>query len=549
MSRWCAVLAASLFLATRPATPAAAAQQTGAANAEGAGRWAAEFARFDAADRESPPRPNGFVFVGSSSIRFWNTLQEDFPNLNVLNRGFGGSRISDVREHLDRLVIAYKPQMVLVYAGDNDLAAGRTADDVVADYKAIVARLEQALPNARVAWISIKPSPSRWRVADQTRAANAEIERFTRDNPRLLYIDVFNPMIGANGLPIPELFVADSLHMTPAGYVLWQSIVNPYVQPQFRPRPPDPTLEEVAEMMRRISNWGRWGDNDERGTINLITPEKRLQAIRLAREGLMVSLARTMDKEVAPDNPTPFKQEFQMRGDEMFPYAMDIISSTYHGTTTTHLDALCHYQFEGQMFNGYSYQEFYQATATRPGYGEGPGCMRNSVIQFKDGILTRGILVDLPLLYGVKWLEPGTAVTGEDLEAWERFTGLTIQPGDAVFLRTGRFARRSELGPWAAARDASGFHVSAMPWFKQRDVALLSSDIIQDLQPSNIQGLPRPIHMVSINSLGMPLIDVTDLEAVADVAARLGRWEFMLTVAPLPAPGGSGSPVNPVATF
>lgn len=315
--------------------------------------------------------------------------------------------------------------------------------------------------------------------------------------------------------------------------------------------PVNPTREQVVQMMKEISNWGRWGKDDERGTFNLVTPAKRKAAAALVKEGLSVSLAHTLDKEVFPDNPTPFKQEFLMGPDgKLRPGAMmDVISSTYHATTTTHLDSLCHYIFEGKTYNGWDVEEYHKATPTRPGFGEGPGCTKNSILGFKDGLLTRGVLVDLPLMKGVKWLEPGTAVTIADLEAWEKFAGVTIGSGDALFLRTGRFARRAALGPWPAAREAAGFHVSVMPWFKRRDIALISSDAVQDVQPSNIEGFPRPIHMLSINTLGMPMIDVADLEEVARVAAKLKRWEFMLTVAALPAPGGSGSPVNPIATF
>lgn len=315
--------------------------------------------------------------------------------------------------------------------------------------------------------------------------------------------------------------------------------------------PPNPTREQVIQMMKEISNWGRWGKDDELGTFNLITPQKRLQAVRLVREGISVSLAHTLDKEVTADNPTPFKQEFFMGPDgKMRPgAAMDIITSAYHATTTTHMDSLCHYVFEGKTYNGWEIEKYHKATPTREGFGEGPGCMKNSILGFKNGVLTRGILVDIPLMKGVKYLEPGTPVTVADLEAWEKYAGIKIGSGDALFLRTGRFARRAEKGPWAAARETAGFHVSVMPWMKQRDVALLSSDAVEDLQPSNIEGFPRPIHMIAINSLGMPLIDVADLEEVAQVAVRLKRWEFMLTVTALPAPGGSGSPVNPTATF
>jgi len=314
--------------------------------------------------------------------------------------------------------------------------------------------------------------------------------------------------------------------------------------------PRNPTRAEVVRMMQDISNWGRWGATDEIGTFNLITRAKRKEAAALVRDGLSVSMAHTLDKEVLADNPTPFKLEFLMRDGKMLQgAAMDVISSTYHATTTTHMDSLCHYIFEGKTYNGWETAKYHQATPTREGFGEGPGCMKNSILGFKDGLVTRGILVDIPLMRGVPYLEPGTPIYASDLEAWEKYSGVRIGSGDALFLRTGRFARRAEKGPWPAAREAAGFHVSVMPWFKARDVALISSDAVQDVQPSNIEGFPRPIHMLSINSLGMPMIDVADLEEVARVAARLKRWAFMLTAAALPAPGGSGSPVNPIATF
>ncbi len=318
-----------------------------------------------------------------------------------------------------------------------------------------------------------------------------------------------------------------------------------------QPGPRNPTRAEVVQMMKDISNWGRWGKDDEIGTFNLITPAVRKAAIALVKEGIAVSLAHTLDKEVLPDNPTPFKQEFFMGPDGKMRSgaAMDVISSTYHATTTTHMDSLCHYIFEGRTYNGWEIEKYHQATPTRQGFGEGPGCMKNSILGFKNGLMTRGVLIDLPLMKGVKWLEPGTPVTIADLEAWEKFSGIRIGSGDALFLRTGRFARRAELGPWPSAQQSAGFHVSVMPWFKQRDVALISSDSVQDVQPSNIEGFPRPIHMLAINSLGMPMIDVADLEEVSQVAARLKRWTFLLTVTALPAPGGSGSPVNPTATF
>jgi kynurenine formamidase len=163
--------------------------------------------------------------------------------------------------------------------------------------------------------------------------------------------------------------------------------------------------------------------------------------------------------------------------------------------------------------------------------------------------MTRGVIVDLPRMKNVPYLEPGTAVYPSDLEAWEKYANVKIGSGDALFLRTGRWARRAEKGPWNVAANAAGFHASVMPWLKQRDVALLGNDGVNDVQPSGIEGSPRPIHQVAIVALGLPLIDVMDLEAAAETAARLRRWEFLLTGAAVPVLGGTGFPLNPIATF
>lgn len=192
-------------------------------------RFAADIERFEAADRESPPAPGGIVFVGSSSIRLWSTLAEDFPGQPVINRGFGGSGISDVLLYADRIIIPYRPSQVIVYVGENDLAGGRPYQEVVADFRALVEKLRAALPEVRIAWVSMKPSPSRWHLVDAMREGNRMIQAMAAEDPLLDYIDVFTPMIGENGRPIPELFVADSLHMTPAGYALWRSVVGSYL--------------------------------------------------------------------------------------------------------------------------------------------------------------------------------------------------------------------------------------------------------------------------------------------------------------------------------
>ncbi len=299
---------------------------------------------------------------------------------------------------------------------------------------------------------------------------------------------------------------------------------------------PKTSKDDVNRWMTELSNWGRWGKTDQIGTLNLITADKRRQALKLVRDGVSVSLAHTIDKEKAADNPRPLGQEMTL---DAGGHAMDLYTIWYHGSVITHIDSLCHYSFEGKIFNGF--ERSVTAFAN--------GCPNNGIENQKNGIMTRGIIVDLPRMKHVPYLEPGTPVYASDLEAWEKYAGIKIGSGDAVFLRTGRWVQRAQKGPWNVAASAAGFHASVMPWLKQRDVALLGNDAVNDVQPSGIDGSPRPIHQLAIVALGLPLIDVMDLDAAADVAARLHRWDFLLTAAAVPVLGGTGFPLNPIATF
>ena len=193
-------------------------------------RFGAEIARFDSVDRTQMPVPGGVVFVGSSTIRLWPDLKADFPGVNVIQRGFGGSRLDEVLRYTPKIVIAYKPKLIVLYAGDNDLAEGRTVDQVFEDYKSFVALVHRSLPNTKIVFVSIKPSESRWNLVGEMRSANEMIRRFTVTDTRLEYVDVFNPMLGADGRPRPELFRPDKLHMTADGYALWRSILTPVVK-------------------------------------------------------------------------------------------------------------------------------------------------------------------------------------------------------------------------------------------------------------------------------------------------------------------------------
>ena len=187
--------------------------------------WEPEIKAFEASDRTNPPPQGAILFVGSSSIRIWKTLAQDFPGHQVINRGFGGSKIADSTAFADRIIVPYHPSMVALYAGDNDLAAGNTPAQVVADYRAFVRKIRAKLPDATIAFISIKPSPSRWHLHDKMQAANHQIASMKGN--KLIFIDVYSAMLGADGKPRPELFLPDGLHMNAAGYRLWTSIIEP----------------------------------------------------------------------------------------------------------------------------------------------------------------------------------------------------------------------------------------------------------------------------------------------------------------------------------
>ena len=290
--------------------------------------------------------------------------------------------------------------------------------------------------------------------------------------------------------------------------------------------------EEFDEMFRELSNWGRWGEDDQRGTANLITPEKRRQAAALVKSGISVSLAHNPVAEVAEDNPEGAFEHVMSSN-----FRTDAYRFRYHGTLLSHIDALCHYQYKGMMYNGVPTSASSMA-----------GCSKLGIENMKNGIITRGVLIDLPRFKGVPYLEPGTPVYVEDIEAWEKIAGVTLGPGDAIFLHTGRWIRRAKLGPWKAQGNRAGFHVSVGPWLKARDVAVLGSDGAGDVQPSRID-VNNPLHVFLIAGLGMTFLDSQDLTALAETAAKLNRWEFMLTVGSIPVTGGTGGPVNAIAVF
>ncbi len=306
------------------------------------------------------------------------------------------------------------------------------------------------------------------------------------------------------------------------------------------PMPSSHTMSQadVDRWMSELSNWGRWGKQDQIGTVNLITPEKRKEAAALVKEGYSISLAHNAETEKAADNPSPFFHTMLSTGAHPSgQFVLDEYKVAYHGYAHTHMDALCHMAWHGKMFNG-----FPQTDVTSQGAKE------LAVTGYKNGIFTRGILVDIPRLNNLPYLEPGAAIYPEDLDAWEKKVGVRIGSGDVIFIRTGRWARRAAKGPWDPARVA-GLYASTARWLKQRDVAMVGSDAATDVMPSRVAGVVQPMHQLLLVAMGTPIFDNCDLEKVAEEAAKRGRWEFLVTGAPLSVPGGTGSPLNPIAVF
>jgi kynurenine formamidase len=293
------------------------------------------------------------------------------------------------------------------------------------------------------------------------------------------------------------------------------------------------TKAQYEQWKKDLSNWGRWGKDDEIGTMNLITPAKRKQAAALVKEGFAVSLASDPDTVKAVDNPNPY--EHQMNG-----ISTDRWGVAYHGITHTHLDSLAHINENGVFFNGYhpDPEEVKKANMH----------FKNSIHNLKSGVFTRGVLMDIPRLKGVPYLAQGTPIYVEDLEAWEKQAGVKVGPGDALFVRTGVWALRKAIGPYARGRNAkdAGLDPSVIPWLKQRDVAIMGSDHPQYVSPSVITAAAHDFALVY---LGIHLLDNCDLEALSAAAAARKRWDFLVTLAPIAGVGWTGSPINPIATF
>jgi kynurenine formamidase len=296
------------------------------------------------------------------------------------------------------------------------------------------------------------------------------------------------------------------------------------------------TKSQFDQLFRQVSNWGRWGKEDQLGTLNLITAERRREAAELVKAGVSVSLARNLNEQKAIDNPTPLLDTMALGVDGVF--NMDTYTVNFHGVAFSHFDALSHTYYGGRLYNGYPAAEVSSSGARVLG-----------TAQYRNGIFTRGVLVDIPWLRGLPYLDTNAFITGADLDAWETKTRVHIHSGDAVLIRTGRWARRDAKGPWDISSASAGLDPSAVVWLRKRDAAFLISDVSHDAIPSAVEGVDWPIHILAIVAMGMPLADQCNLEDIARESQNLRRYTFLLTLAPVRIAGGTGSLVNPIATF
>ena len=302
------------------------------------------------------------------------------------------------------------------------------------------------------------------------------------------------------------------------------------------------SAQEFQGLFDRVSNWGRWGADDERGALNHLTPERVAAAANLVRDGRTVSLSRPLNTEPEVDNPEPADHRMTSLGGRDHPdglaFAKDYIGVDYHNDTHSHLDALCHVSFDGKLYNG------------RPAKSvSDTGAALETVEVLKDGLIGRGVLLDIPRARGVDWLQPGDSVLPQDLDEAERRQQVSAGEGDILLVRTGHATRLDELGPWDTANSKAGLHPNCAEFLSTRRVAALGCDGNSDTAPAITEGVGFPIHVLALTALGVHLLDYLHLDRLADACDQAGRWEFLFVGAPLRIAGGTGSPLNPVAVL
>lgn len=304
-----------------------------------------------------------------------------------------------------------------------------------------------------------------------------------------------------------------------------------------------PTSDDLDRIYSNLNNWGRWGDDDELGTLNYLTPQMRVEAARLVNAGWNISLSHNVGTEASPENPRPAQHHMLASGDardsngiDGYEAARDFLGLDVHGLSTTHVDALSHMFVNGQMFGGRP------ATEVRS-----DGARSNTVMAMAEGLVGRGVLLDIPGAVGVDFIDSGAVVSVADLETAEARAGLRVGPGDILLIRWGRQPRRRAKGGFDGM---AGLHPECLPWLQDRQIAVLGSDGISDPMPFlGIPGWPFPVHQIGITAMGLHLIDNMSLDPITEACGSVERWAFLFVMAPLRLERATGCPVNPIAVL
>jgi kynurenine formamidase len=295
---------------------------------------------------------------------------------------------------------------------------------------------------------------------------------------------------------------------------------------------------EILELFQRCSNAGRWGTNDELGTLNYITLDKRVAAARLVTHGLVVALGRRLSTESSPENPVPITHRMLKQPTEESLGCSDAVDISPHGFAVTHVDALGHVFFEGYVWNGRKVIDVVRQSGLAFGSVEG----------LAGGVFTRGILLDIAAARGVDRLDEGDAVLRADLDRAEEMAGVRVGSGDAVIVRVGNHVHRGPAREERIETRRAGLAAECVLWLHEREVAVYGGDCIEQLPQASAR-VPMPLHMIGLVAMGLVILDNPEVEELAQLAKRVGRSEFLLTFAPLRIPGGTGSAVNPLAIF
>jgi kynurenine formamidase len=312
-------------------------------------------------------------------------------------------------------------------------------------------------------------------------------------------------------------------------------------EPSRHERGVELSAREFQQLFQEVRNWGRWGERGARGALNYLTLERIASAARLARTGITVTLSLPLCTEQGVECPLPAHHHMTMLTDEdigsgSVRFAKDYVGLDYHNEGHSHIDAFSHVAYEGVFYDAQP-----ESSVTLRGAETG------GIDLLKDGLVGRGVLLDVPRTRGVGWLEPGEHVFPEDLEAAEREQGVRVGAGDVLLVRTGHARRLAELGPWETGKAKAGLHPRAATFLAQRCVAALGSDGNNDTAPSTTEGVAFPIHVLALNAMGIHLLDYLQFEDLVERCEEAGRWEFLFVAAPLRITGGTGSPLNPIA--